>query len=189
MDIGVLKETYAGETEMNIGDPIKAGFDPERLDRLTGWMQRYVDAGKIPFGHVVVSRDGAAIFESHVGMADKEAQRPLEDDAIVRLYSMTKPYTSVAAMMLVEEGKVHLTERLQRRQLDDRDRMGMGSVQGAGIQNQRFSLAFFTGDVRVAVTHQVVKSAFDRATVARMASMSAFEGVWPPLSLSNSSRR
>ena len=58
---------------MNISDPGKAGFDASRLDRLTHWMQRYVDAGKIPFGHVVVSRDGQPVFSSHVGMADVEA--------------------------------------------------------------------------------------------------------------------
>jgi CubicO group peptidase (beta-lactamase class C family) len=99
---------------MNISDPVKAGFDASRLDRLTQWMQRYVDAGKIPFGHVVVSRDGKPVFSSHVGMADVEAQRPYTDDALVRLFSMSKPVTAVAYMQLEEQGLVHLDDPLEK---------------------------------------------------------------------------
>lgn len=110
----IVGETYAGAERMNIGDPVKAGFDPARLDRLTGWMQRYIDAGKIPFGHVVVSRSGVPIFSSHAGLADIDAGRAYEDDAIVRLYSMTKPITAVAYMQLEEQGLVHLDDPLEK---------------------------------------------------------------------------
>lgn len=99
---------------MNISDPGKAGFDASRLDRLTHWMQRYVDAGKIPFGHVVVSRDGQPVFSSYVGMADVEAQRPYTQDALVRLYSMSKPVTAVAYMQLEEQGLIHLDDPLEK---------------------------------------------------------------------------
>jgi len=99
---------------MNISDPVKAGFDAARLDRLTNWMQRYVDAGKLPFGHVVVSRHGQPVFSSHVGMADVDADRAYTDDAIVRLYSMTKPITAVAYMQLEEQGLIHLEDPLEK---------------------------------------------------------------------------
>ena len=99
---------------MNISDPVKAGFDAARLDRLTNWMQRYVDAGKLPFGHVVVSRHGQPVFSSHVGMADVDAGRAYSDDAIVRLYSMTKPITAVAYMQLEEQGLIHLEDPLEK---------------------------------------------------------------------------
>ncbi len=77
-------------------------------------MQRYVDAGKIPFGHVVVSRDGQPVFSSYVGMADVEAQRPYTQDALVRLYSMSKPVTAVAYMQLEEQGLIHLDDPLEK---------------------------------------------------------------------------
>lgn len=99
---------------METGDPGKAGFDANRLDRLKTWMQRYIDAGKIPFGHVVVSRDGMPIFSHHAGMADLEAGRPYTEDALVRFFSMTKPVTAVAYMQLEEQGLVHLDDPLEK---------------------------------------------------------------------------
>lgn len=99
---------------MNSMDPVKAGFDPARLDRLTTWMQRYVDAGKIPFGHVTVMREGAEVFSSHVGAADMDAGRAYDSNALVRLYSMTKPITAVAYMQLEEQGLIHLDDPLEK---------------------------------------------------------------------------
>lgn len=88
--------------------PADAGFDAARLERLTGWMERYVDAGKIPFGHVRLSRGGDVVFDSAVGLSDIASGQPYSSDTLVRLYSMTKPVTAVALMQLVERGEVHL---------------------------------------------------------------------------------
>lgn len=99
---------------METGDPGKAGFDSSRLDRLKAWMQRYIDADKIPFGHVVISRDGQPIFSHHAGLADIDAKRAYAPDALVRLYSMTKPITAVAYMQLEEQGLIHLDDPLEK---------------------------------------------------------------------------
>ena len=88
--------------------PADAGFDAARLERLTGWMERYVDAGKIPFGHVLLSRGGDVVFDSAVGLSNIASGQPYSSDKLVRLYSMTKPVTAVALMQLVERGEVHL---------------------------------------------------------------------------------
>ncbi|WP_299349429.1 serine hydrolase domain-containing protein [uncultured Shimia sp.] len=84
------------------------GFDPVRLDRIRGWMQRYVDDRKYAGCSLLISRGGDEVFYNAVGHRDHEAGSPFERDTIVRLYSMTKPVTSVALMMLVERGLVHL---------------------------------------------------------------------------------
>ena len=99
---------------METGDPGRAGFDAIRLDRLKPWMQRYIDAGKIPFGHVVVCRDGQQVFSHHAGLADIETGRAYGDESLVRLYSMTKPITAVAYMQLEEQGLVHLDDPLEK---------------------------------------------------------------------------
>src|SRR6266496_2516473 len=78
-------------------EPEEAGFDPERLARVDGLLTRYVEAGRIPDALVLVSRNGRI---AHVA----QAGRNVRPDSIWRIYSMTKPITSVAAMMLFEEG-------------------------------------------------------------------------------------
>jgi len=93
---------------MDITDPAKLGFDPDRLSRLTGWMQHWVDEGKFPGVQCLVARHGAVAFHESVGLMDRDASRPWAPDALVRIYSMTKPVTSVALLMLWEEARCHL---------------------------------------------------------------------------------
>ena len=91
-------------------DPAEAGFDPNRLARIDRHYSRYVDDGKLPGFQVVVARDGKIVHVAQAGMADIEADRRVADDTLWRLYSMTKPITSVAAMMLWEEGLFELKD-------------------------------------------------------------------------------
>ena len=84
------------------------GFDTARLDRIKPWMQRYVDERKYPGSSVLVKRGGDEVYFNSVGSRNIEAGLPFERDTLVRLFSMTKPITSVAAMMLVERGLFHL---------------------------------------------------------------------------------
>lgn len=87
----------------------------ERLARIDRFLvERYVGAGKLPGAQLLVARDGRVVHQTLLGHADLEAGRPLREDAIVRIYSMTKPITSVAFMMLVEEGKVALDDPVHR---------------------------------------------------------------------------
>jgi len=90
--------------------PDKVGLDPQRLMRLTDWMQRYVDEGRFPFAATLVARRGHLAWHGHCGLADIAASRAYAPDGLVRIYSMTKPVTSVALMMLFEEARLHLDD-------------------------------------------------------------------------------
>jgi CubicO group peptidase (beta-lactamase class C family) len=91
-------------------DPSEAGFDAGRLARIDSHFARYVDDGRLPGWLVLVSRGGQVVHLSTYGQRDKEAGLPVELDTLFRMYSMTKPITSVAAMMLYEEGAFELKD-------------------------------------------------------------------------------
>ena len=91
-------------------DPIEAGFDAQRLQRLDRHFQRYVDDRKLPGFLLIVARDGKLVHIAKGGMRDLEAAVPVSEDTLWRIYSMTKPITSVAAMMLWEEGAFELKD-------------------------------------------------------------------------------
>jgi len=91
-------------------DAEAVGFDAVRLRNLDAYFERYVDDGRLPGFHLVVSRHGKVAHQHRYGMRDVEAAQPIAGDTIYRIYSMTKPVTSVALMMLVEEGRLLLTD-------------------------------------------------------------------------------
>ena len=88
------------------------GFDPARLARVTQHLRGYVDSGKLPGWQLVVMRRGEIALAEHYGQRDVEAGLPTESDSLYRVYSMTKPITSVAIMMLMEQGKLKLRDAL-----------------------------------------------------------------------------
>lgn len=89
----------------------KLGFSSERLGRIAPFLdKRYIQTGKLPCAQVQVWRRGKLAYESVQGLADRERGRALKADDLFRIYSMTKPVTSVALMMLVEEGLVALDD-------------------------------------------------------------------------------
>ena len=96
-----------------VRDPASLGFDTARLARLKSWMQLYTDTGRWPGGAVLVARHGEMAFFDSVGHADVEARRPWQRDLIARIYSMTKPVTAVALMMLYEEARLHLDDPVE----------------------------------------------------------------------------
>src|SRR5438045_571675 len=91
-------------------DPEEVGFDAGRLARIDRHFQRYVDDGRLPGWLLVVARQGQVAHIAHYGQRDMEAGLPIEVDTLFRIYSMTKPITSVAAMMLYEEGAFELKD-------------------------------------------------------------------------------
>ena len=101
------------ELEVEV-EPIKAGFAPDRLERIDRHFARYVDDGRLAGWLLVVSRDGLAVHLASCGDRDREAGRPVEVDTLWRIYSMTKPITAVAAMMLYEEGAFELKDPVSR---------------------------------------------------------------------------
>lgn len=95
-------------------DPDDVGFDADRLTRIDRHFQRFVDDGRIPGFLVSVARHGKVAHLHTYGMRDLEAGLPVERDTIFRIYSMTKPVTSVAAMILHEEGAFELKDPVAR---------------------------------------------------------------------------
>src|SRR3954447_14854823 len=92
--------TMPGVDVIARADPAQAGFDAQRLERIDRHFARYVDDGRLPGWQVLVARDGAVVHAAAYGRRDLESDAPVLDDTIWRIYSMTKPVTSVAAMML-----------------------------------------------------------------------------------------
>ena len=89
--------------------PEDVGMSTSRLGRITPVMQGYVDDGKIPCALTMIAREGRLVHFEKFGTQDVAAAKPIQFDTIFRLYSMTKPITSIAVMMLYEEGHFQLT--------------------------------------------------------------------------------
>lgn len=94
--------------------PEEVGLSPERLGRVDAAMQKAVDSGELPGAVVFIARDGQLAYAKSFGWQDREKKIPMSNDSIFRLYSMTKPVVSVAAMILVEEGKLGLQEPVSK---------------------------------------------------------------------------
>ena len=95
--------------------PESAGMSTAALNRIEDHLkQRYIDAGRFPGTQLMVYRRGKIVHSTSQGFADLERKVPVKDDTIFRIYSMTKPITIVAFMMLVEEGRVALDEPVHK---------------------------------------------------------------------------
>ncbi|MEP1769687.1 MAG: serine hydrolase domain-containing protein, partial [Anderseniella sp.] len=90
--------------------PAQCGLDAARLTRIDDWMRRYTDQGRFPFAATLIARKGRVAWEGHTGYSDVEAKTAYTPDTLARIYSMTKPVTSTAFMMLYEQGLVHLDD-------------------------------------------------------------------------------
>jgi CubicO group peptidase (beta-lactamase class C family) len=116
-------------------DADAAGLDARRLERITDHLQtRYIDPGKIVGAQVVVQRHGSVAYFRSFGEMDRERGRPVEDDTIWRIYSMTKPITGVALLSLYEQGHFQLNDPVSRfipewKDLKVRVRNGAGDVE------------------------------------------------------------
>ncbi|WP_410627150.1 serine hydrolase domain-containing protein [Amycolatopsis sp. cmx-8-4] len=102
-----------GELKVDV-DPAEAGFDAARLKRIDDHFARYVDNGRLPGWLAVVSRHGKIVHVGSGGHRDVEAGLPVEPDTLWRIFSMTKPITSVAAMILAEEGLLELDDPISQ---------------------------------------------------------------------------
>jgi CubicO group peptidase (beta-lactamase class C family) len=106
-----------------VGDVEALGFSSTRLARIAKWQQSQVDAGGFPGAVAAIARNGKVAYLRAVGFRDRAKTIPLLSDAIFWIASMTKPVTSVAAMMLVEEGKLDLAAPVDRYLPELRDMM------------------------------------------------------------------
>jgi CubicO group peptidase (beta-lactamase class C family) len=100
---------------MYVEEPAKLGMSAARLERIGPFFEeRYVDTGKLPCVLTLVARRGQVAYVHLSGRRDIERNVPLTEDTVFRLYSMTKPVTSVALMMLYEQGLFQLDDPVSR---------------------------------------------------------------------------
>ena len=113
--------------------PEDVGLSSERLQRLTDTLKSDIDKGIVPGAVALIARRGKIAYETALGYRDREAGTAMEVDTIFRVASMTKPLTSLSAMMLAEEGRLliadavaHLHSRIFRAEGRDRFRQRLG---------------------------------------------------------------
>ncbi|MCY4189687.1 MAG: serine hydrolase, partial [Bryobacterales bacterium] len=100
--------------ELPRAEPAEVGLSQERLDRITRALESSVQQGHVAGAIGVVARRGKIAYWQNVGMADRKGGRAMADDAIFRIYSMTKPIVSVALMILYEEGRFSLQDEVRQ---------------------------------------------------------------------------
>ncbi|HYK63832.1 MAG TPA: serine hydrolase domain-containing protein [Patescibacteria group bacterium] len=115
--------------------PKRAGFAPERISRITDHLDKhYVAAGKIAGCQALVARHGHVAYFKSIGLMDRERRKPMADDTIFRLYSMTKPIALVALMTLFEQGHFQLNDPVSRFIPAWRDHKVWVSGEGASME-------------------------------------------------------
>ena len=95
-------------------NPTAAGFSTEGVARIDAYLQNEVDTSKIPGAIMLIRRNGQMAYFKSFGVRDPATKAPMTPDTIFRIYSMSKPITTVAAMMLVEDGKLQLDDPLSK---------------------------------------------------------------------------
>lgn len=111
------------------------GFSASRLENLTRRIQMDADARLIPGAVMLIARNGAVAYEKAIGVQDPATGAPMTPDSIFRIYSMTKPIVSVGVMMLVEQGRLLLSDPISR-YLPELRRLKVG-VEAVGAGGQR----------------------------------------------------
>src|SRR5258708_36919358 len=92
------------------GKPEDVGLSSSQLARIEAVTQKHIESGTVPGAVMLVARRGKIAWYKTLGFRDRAAQDPMRPDSIFRIYSMTKPIVSVAAMMLVEEGRMQVRD-------------------------------------------------------------------------------
>src|ERR1700676_2032787 len=94
--------------------PAGAHFNPQKLERVGDYLRNQVATGKIPGAILLIQQHGKPVYHEFFGVRDVATKLPMTDDTIFRLFSMTKPITSVVAMQLIEEGKFKLDDPIAK---------------------------------------------------------------------------
>ena len=110
ISLSVTRSTAALEP----ATPESVGMDAARLERITTAMQDLVDAGRLAGAVTMAARDNKVVHLASVGYRDRESGAAMMDDTLFRIYSMTKPVTGVALMILYEEGKFNLSDPVEQ---------------------------------------------------------------------------
>lgn len=110
----ILLASVALAGDLQTAKPEAVGLSSAKLKNIKTLLQAEVDKGNIPGAVVMIERKGKLVYAEAVGYQDKAANVPMHQDTIFRIYSMTKPLVSVAAMMLVEDGKMQLADPIAK---------------------------------------------------------------------------
>jgi CubicO group peptidase (beta-lactamase class C family) len=94
--------------------PAGAHFDPQKLEKIGEFFRNEVATGKIPGAILLIEQHGKPVYHQLFGVRDPATKQPMTDDTIFRIFSMSKPITSVAAMMLVDQGKLKLDDAIEK---------------------------------------------------------------------------
>lgn len=103
----IVAFSWAARAEERLQGP---QLDPQKLEHVSEYLRGKVSAGKIPGAILLIQQRGKPVLYEKFGMRNARMRQPMTDDTIFRLYSMSKPITSVAALMLVDDGKLALDE-------------------------------------------------------------------------------
>ncbi len=112
--LGIVFTSLVWADALPTAKPEDVGLSTERLARVTQVLKAEVARGQYPGAVALVARKGKIAYFESLGQRDPGTGAPMSKDAIFRLYSMTKPFTSVAAMMLVEEGRLVLSDPVSK---------------------------------------------------------------------------
>ena len=109
----ICAQSYAA-TPLPAAKPESVGMSSERLDKLSAYFKKEIADGKLPGVVIAVARKGKLVMYEGLGAQDPATKAPMKKDAIFRIYSMTKPLVSVAAMQLVEDGVIQLVDPVSK---------------------------------------------------------------------------
>lgn len=125
--------SFAWAAPLPEASPESVGISSERLKRLDATFQKIIDDKELPGVTLTIARKGKLVYQKSFGFQDREKSTPMTNDSIFRIYSMTKPIVSVAAMMLVEEGKLNLAEPVSKYIPEFKDmKVGVDSIDANG---------------------------------------------------------
>ena len=108
------RDTDSAKNGLPIAVAEDVGVSSERLNKIAHQLQGYVDKGQLPGFLTVIARKGKVVHFDSIGMRDIENKKPVEADTIFRIYSMSKPITSVAVMILYDEGRIKLDDPVEK---------------------------------------------------------------------------
>jgi CubicO group peptidase (beta-lactamase class C family) len=100
----------SAKAEGSFDIPAGAHFNPQKLERIGEYFRDQIANGKIPGAVLLIQQHGKPVYHEFFGVRDVVSKAPMTDDTIFRLYSLSKPITSVAAMMLIDEGRLGLDD-------------------------------------------------------------------------------
>jgi CubicO group peptidase (beta-lactamase class C family) len=112
--VAFVANAFAQGTVLKTADPVSAKFSPDRLKRIDAMIEQNIDSGYVKGVVGFIARDGKIVYNKSFGLADEEQKRLMNTDAIFRIASQTKAITSVAVMMLFEEGKFLLDDPISK---------------------------------------------------------------------------